>query len=217
MGIPIVFVDANVLYSKTLRDWLFLLRRETRCELFTVASSNDVIAEVLYWSRKNNPSAPGQRTGNIKEIIEKALDETVRDFPAGMVFPGDDEHDTHVYAASVTCEASYLVTDDQGFHNVADELPYEVHSADSFFQLIAENAPEAVDEVINQQLAYYRKRENSRTLREALILAKCPTFAEIVHQHLEAMSAGSTTAGIAASVEPEATEDVAETMQPLQS
>lgn len=211
MRVPIVFVDANVLYSKTLRDWLFLLRRETCGDMFTVASSNDVIAEVLYWIRKNNSGGPGHLTGNVKETIEASLDELVRDFPAGTVFPGDDTHDTHVYAASITCGAAYLVTDDTGFHDVSNELPYEVHSADSFFQMIAENVPQAVDRVIREQIAYYQRRSGSKTLREALISANCPMFAEIVHQHLQATSTGNTTAGIAASAKPAVIEDAAET------
>lgn len=220
MGAPIVFVDANVLYSKTLRDWLFLLREETLCEVFTVASSNDVIAEVLYWIRKNNSGGSGHITSSVKETLEASLDELVRDFPAGTVFPGDDEHDTHVDAASIKCGASYLVTDDQGFHNISDELTYEVHSADSFFKMIAEYAPQAVDEVIKRQIDYYQKRESSKTLNQALISAGCPMFAEIVRQHVQAMSTGSTTSGIAASVAPEVIEDAAETpaltSQPLQ-
>jgi hypothetical protein len=211
MQVPIVFVDANVLYSKTLRDWLFLLRRETCGDMFTVASSNDVITEVLYRIRRNNPDGPGHLTNNVKEKIEASLDELVRDFPAGMVFPGGDTHDTHVYAASITCGAAYLVTDDAGFHDVSNELPYEVHSADSFFQLIAENVPRAVDNVIRAQIPYYRNKSDGKTLSEALILAKCPTFAEIVHQHLQAMSDGNTTAGIAESVKPVDIDDAAAT------
>ncbi|MGO3281094.1 MAG: PIN domain-containing protein [Brevibacterium aurantiacum] len=208
MRVPIVFVDANVFYSKTLRDWLFLLRRETGGDMFTVASSNDVIAEVLYQIRRNNSDGPGHLTSNPKETMEASLDELVRDFPGGMVFPGDDAHDTHVYAASITCGAAYLVTDDAGFHEVSDELPYEVHSADSFFQLIAENVPQVLDNVIRTQIAYYRGRSDSKKLSEALISANCPTFAEIVHRHLQAMSTGNTTAGIAASVRPIVVEDV---------
>lgn len=198
--VPVVFVDANVLYSKTLRDWLFLLRRETAADMFTVASSNDVIAEVLYWLRKNNSGGPGHLTGNVKETLEESLDEVVRDFPAGTVLPRNDEHDVHVHAAATVCEAAYLITDDQGFFDVADQLNYEVHSADSFFQLITENVPQIVDQVIHQQLGYYRARGGSKTLGEALASAGCPTFAKIIDQHLQAMTSGRTTSGIAAEV-----------------
>ncbi|WP_298040090.1 hypothetical protein [uncultured Microbacterium sp.] len=202
MRVPIVFADANVLYSKTLRDWLFLLRHETSGELFTVASSNDVIAEVLYWIRKNNTAGPGHLTSRAKQLIEESLDEIVRDFPAGMTFPGDDDHDTHVHAAAMTCGATYLVTDDGGFHSLAAALPYEVHSADTFFQLIAENVPQAVDNVIRRQISYYRDRSNNKTLSSALSTAGCPRFAAIVHQHLQAMSMGGSTSGLTSNERP---------------
>lgn len=199
---PIVFVDANVLYSKTLRDWLFLLRIETCGDLFTVASSNDAITEALYWLRKKNPDAPGYFISNTKEIIEASLDDRIRDFPAGVTFPGDDKHDTHVHAAAAACGATYLITGDEGFRAVEDELPYEVHTADSFFQLVAENVPQAVDDVIRRQRAYSRSRGWTKTLSEMLRAAQCPTFAEIVDRHLRALSDGHTTSGIAATVEP---------------
>lgn len=197
---PIIFVDANVLYSKTLRDWLFLLREETCADMFTVVSSNDVIAEVLYRLRKNNSGGPGHLTGNVKETLERSLDEVVRDFPAGTVFPGDDEHDVHVHAATKECGADYLITDDQGFFDVADQLNYEVHTADTFFQLITENVPQVVDQVIHRQLDYYRARGGSKTLSEALADAGCPVFSTIVDRHLQAMADGRTTSGIAAEV-----------------
>lgn len=200
MRVPIVFVDANVLYSKTLRDWLFLLRLETSADMFTLASSNDVITEVLYRLRRNNSGGPGHLTGNVKDTLEGTLDEVVRDFPAGTVFPGGDEHDVHVHAATKECGADYLITDDQGFFDVADQLNYEVHTADTFFQLITENVPQVVDQVIHRQLAYYSARGAGKTLSQALADAGCPMFSTIVDRHLQAMAAGRTTSGIASEV-----------------
>lgn len=40
-----VFVDANVLYSRTLRDWTFLFRGSTD-GMFQLHSTEDVFAEV---------------------------------------------------------------------------------------------------------------------------------------------------------------------------
>jgi FAD/FMN-containing dehydrogenase len=201
MRVPIVFLDANVLYSKTLRDWIFLLREETAGGLFTVVSSNDVIAEALYSIRRNKPLAPGHATARPKEIIESALDDIVRDFPAGASFPGGDRHDVHVHAAATACNASYVITSDKGFHTVADQLEYEVHTADSFLQLVAENMPQAVDRVILRQNEYRSNRGATKTLSTALIDARCPTFAVIVDRHLRAIAQGRTTTGIAGSVE----------------
>ena len=42
-----MFVDANVLFSKTCRDWLYFLRQENE-GMFQLCSTNDVMVEVLY-------------------------------------------------------------------------------------------------------------------------------------------------------------------------
>ena len=49
-----VFVDANILFSKTLMDWLFFLREENP-GMFQLISTQDVFSEVLYNMRRNNP------------------------------------------------------------------------------------------------------------------------------------------------------------------
>ena len=201
MRVPIVFLDANVLYSKTLRDWIFLLREETTGGLFTVVSSHDVIGEAVYSIRRNMPHAPGHATARPKEMIENALDEIVRDFDGGMMFPGGDRHDVHVHAAATACNASYVITSDKGFHDVADQLEYEVHTPDSFLQLVAENMPQAVDRVILRQNEYRSKRGDTKTLSTALKDAGCPTFAVIVDKHLRAIVQGHTTTGIAGRVD----------------
>ncbi len=52
-----VFVDANVLYSRTQRDWLGLLHRDT--DAFEVFWSEDVITEALYHLRKKHQDWDG--------------------------------------------------------------------------------------------------------------------------------------------------------------
>ena len=56
-----VFVDANVLYSRTLRDWLGLLYTLPEYPLFQVYWSEDVLAETLYNLRRSHPEWPGVR------------------------------------------------------------------------------------------------------------------------------------------------------------
>lgn len=41
-----VFVDANILYSRTIRDWLFALST-SKIQMFDLFSSEDVFAEVV--------------------------------------------------------------------------------------------------------------------------------------------------------------------------
>ena len=51
----LVLPDANVLFSRTLRDWLFLLAHRGR--LYTVHSTEDILAETMAKYRIVN-SAP---------------------------------------------------------------------------------------------------------------------------------------------------------------
>lgn len=200
MRTPIAFVDANVLYSKTLRDWLFMLRLETGGGMFALFSSEDSLTEALYHLRKNHPDKPGRFTGKIQENIRKFLDDVIDDFPA-IEFPGRDEHDQHVHAAATSVNASYLIANDKGFHKIDEDLlAYEVHSADSFFMLVAANAPSAVDRVIMKQVAHFRGKPGAVSLREKLRSAGCPQFAECVLEHLKKLAAGEATHGIADSL-----------------
>lgn len=200
MRTPIVFVDANVLYSRTLRDWLFMLRLETAGGMFALFSSEDSLTEALYHLRKNHPDKPGRFTGKIQQSIRKFLDDILDDFPA-IEFPGADEHDQHVHAAATSVNASYLIADDKGFHKIdQDLLTYEVHSADSFFMLVAANAPSAVDRVIIKQVEHFRGKAGAKPLHEQLRSAGCPQFAECVLEHLKKLAAGEATHGIADSL-----------------
>ena len=66
-----VFVDANILFSKTLMDWLFFLREENS-GMFQLITTQDVFSEVLYNMRKNNPRAPGIRASRRLELMKNA-------------------------------------------------------------------------------------------------------------------------------------------------
>lgn len=37
-----VFVDANILFARTLRDWLFLLKLQSENSMFIVMATEDV-------------------------------------------------------------------------------------------------------------------------------------------------------------------------------
>lgn len=50
-----VLVDANVLYSKTLGDWLGLLYTIPEIPPFQVFWTEDVLAEAIYHLRRNHP------------------------------------------------------------------------------------------------------------------------------------------------------------------
>lgn len=195
---PKVFVDANVLFSKTLCDWLFLLRIETGGGLFVLMSSQDSVTEALYHLRKNHPTRDGSFTAQRRKLIERSLDDLLDNFSGEVDFPGEDIGDHHIHAAAVECGAKYLITDDQGWNGLeVDDLPYEVHSSDSFLMLVAANAPHAVDRVILRQLDYLKRVNSSISLPEALKDAGCPNFAECVQKHVEHLAHGDSPHGIA--------------------
>lgn len=58
MGGPLiarVLVDANVFYSRTVRDWLGLMYTTSEAEPFLVCWTEDIMAELLYHLRKGHP------------------------------------------------------------------------------------------------------------------------------------------------------------------
>lgn len=199
MKVPIAFLDANVMYSRTLCDWIFMLRRELP-GMFLVYSSADAIDEAIYRLRRAHPDADGSLTERKRQKLREFLDETVTEFPGNVPFSGADDHDRHIHAAATHVRAHYLVSDDRGFTTFAsDDAVYEAHSADTFLCLVAENAPYAVQTVIVQQLAYWSKLPKSKNLANALRDANCPEFARRIDEALKALSEGRSVHAIFAS------------------
>ncbi|MEJ7647683.1 MAG: hypothetical protein WKF57_01350 [Nakamurella sp.] len=56
-----VLPDANVLHSRTLRDWLLMLMLEPTVELFTLFYTEDILAEVVTTIRRRRPDLSGGR------------------------------------------------------------------------------------------------------------------------------------------------------------
>jgi predicted nucleic acid-binding protein len=182
-----VFVDANVLYSRTLRDWLFLLRRETG-GMFQIHTTEDVLAETAYRLRRSNPTMPGGVITDLRAKITSSIDELVGDFDATIPYTGADPDDRHVHAAAVASRADILLTEDGGFTG-SDDDPYEVFSCDEFFLLVDDSAGWLVQNVTADQNAYWAARTGPRkTLAGALQDAGCPLFAQRVEAHLQVLS-----------------------------
>ena len=183
-----VIVDADVLYSRTLRDWLFLLRNETAGGMFRLYATVDIVAEVVARYRDRNPMVNGRTITGIHDAIVRNLDDRIEEYEIDGSFPGGDEGDAHVHAAAVACRADFLVTNDKGFTNldssVLDSLPYEVHTPDSFLVLIDDSMPQAVRNVTEQQLKYWLGTKQDADLPLYLRKADCPDFADRVREHI---------------------------------
>ncbi|MDR0416646.1 MAG: PIN domain-containing protein [Propionibacteriaceae bacterium] len=187
----IVFADANVLYSRTLRDWLFLLRLGGS-DLFAVFSTEDVLAEVIYRYRRKHPNAPGRVVASIRNRLAGSLDDLVGDYEIDNSHPVGDKNDQHVHAAAQACGADFLLTEDHGFtatsaHAEATRRCYEVYTADAFFVLVDDSDPALVRRVTQQQADYWVGKRGTANLCESLRLARCPEFAERVHRHKPAL------------------------------
>lgn len=182
-----VLVDANVLFSRTLRDWLALLYLQSDA-FFSVYWTEDILAETIYRLRRQNPEWSGAQITAIRDRIAGTFEGgRVEDFTPDGTFPGADPHDEHVHAAAVACQAQYLLTCDSGFKDpeVLDQLPYEVYTPDDFFVLIDQSAPHVVRAVISAQQAYWHGRRGRCNLPRSLNEAGCPEFAGRVRSHLQ--------------------------------
>ena len=182
-----VFVDANVLYSRTLRDWLALLQLRSSGELYTVYWTEDVLAETIYWLRRNHPAWNGTKITSIRDLIARTFEGgRVEDFSIDDSFPGRDGDDRHVHAAAVACRADFILTSDNGFFITdgdADSRPYEVYTPDDFFVLVDDSAPALVQLVTREQTMYWARRGGRADLAGHLVGAQCPRFAERVRVH----------------------------------
>lgn len=181
-----VFVDANVLFSKTLRDWVFLLRIYGE-GMFQLHSSEDVLAEAVSRLRDKFPTAGGRLTKTLIDHARDFLDEIIDDFSADLAsFSGNDEGDHHVHAAALAAQANIILTCDTpaGITTNPDCEPYEIYHPDEFLLLVADSNPEAVAAVAAKQFDYWAAKPGSKGLSVALRNAGCPKFAERVRRTL---------------------------------
>jgi hypothetical protein len=186
-----ILVDANVLYSRTLRDWLALIYLED-AGLFRVCWTTDILAETLHHLRKKHPNWDGAKIEAARRHIEGTfLDGRIADFVVDESFQGKDPGDAHVHAAAIACAADMLLTfnasDFLPSGIDADELSYEVWHPDEFFVLIDDSAPHVVREVTARQVKYWFEQRGEADLCRHLRDAGVPKFADRVRRHLLAL------------------------------
>lgn len=182
----IVFMDANVWFSRTLRDWIAMLYVTPASPPYDVRWSEDVLAEVLHSLRRQHAEWPGERITGIRDKLASTFENgRVEVYPMDPSYPGNDPFDAHVHAAAVACGAHYLVTFNvTDFPDPEGLLPYEVLTPDEFLTLVGESAPELVGEVALAMCTYWLKKNGEASLPQRLKKAGCPTFAERVRATL---------------------------------
>lgn len=189
MGTHGVFVDANVLYSRTLRDWLGLLYTVPETPPFQVYWTEDVLAEVIVHLRRGHPAWSGGRLTAIRDRIASTFEVgRVADFVIDGRWVGRDAGDGHVHSAAVACGADILLTANvRDFRD--DSAPYSVYAPDEFLVLVNNSVPQLVRRVIVSEVNYWLAKGKEPHLPQNLRSAGCPDFAEQVRTHLQQLSA----------------------------
>ncbi|WP_192813723.1 PIN domain-containing protein [Microbacterium yannicii] len=202
-------MDANVLFSRTLRDWTLMLGRE--CNRFAVISSRDCLVEAIANIRERNPEAEGGAISHIHDLIDRSLHDLITQYPGGPIDGMPDEKDWHVVHAATAAGAKILVTSNmKDFAPVADLLPFDLYSPDELFDLVWKNDPRGVEDVTIQQVRYWKGeaeryeaegRSAPKGLVPALHDAGATEFAGIIAQTLRKLGCekGITEGGTAPS------------------
>lgn len=171
-----------------MRDWIFLLKLEAGVGMFTIAATEDILAEALYHLRRRYPKADGGMIASLHDRLVENIDQRVEQYAIDDSYLGSDPNDAHVHAAAVACRADIVLTCDRGFAELRpdqlDQLPYEVQHPDDFFILVDDSSPDIVERVVIKQATYHCKREGEANLPEHLSAAGCPKFAVRVRAHL---------------------------------
>lgn len=182
--------DANVLYSRTLRDWICLLANRSGPPLFRLRWTEDILAELVYHLRKKHPHFSDRQVGGVRDNIMKiAVHGRIRGYEIDPGLDYTDEYDAHLHAAAEYGDVKYVVTADRGFHEFAvahdDLLGYEVYTPDDFLVHIHTNSRTTVLEVLLDQIAYHCGRGQPFNLATRLEEAQAPKFGAIIREMMQ--------------------------------
>lgn len=187
----LVFADANVLYSRTLRDWTFLLSEESG--MYSVISSREAVVEAMSSLRNTFPEFSGDQISVIQDHIEGALGDLITSFPGGAVEGIADPGDFHIYNAAAYAGAHILLTQNVKDFAAVQDPPFDLYSMDEFLMLAAENNPDAVMRTADRQRRYWQERftragKPPKGLAQALIDAGATEFAAHVDLVLQKLA-----------------------------
>ena len=160
----VIFVDANILYSRCLRDWLVLMALDSHYTIYELRWSEAVLAEAFYHLRRNHPSAPEQQIERWRDLMDQKFPQSkVTSWDPQAVPCPKDPNDHHVLAAAYAGRVDILVTVDgdiDNFQQCLDEIAggIEVQNIDDFLCMIADRHPELVRRRYRSQIIYWQTR-----------------------------------------------------------
>lgn len=182
---PIAFLDANVLFSRTLRDWICMLALSGSGLNFHLQWSEDVLAEWINSLRNKHPDLSDQAVGGHRAKLESLFPHArITGYNPRNVPCPPDSGDWHVLAAAVHGKVDYLVTNNiRDFPEGCVQGKLEVISADEFLCFIHGRNPELLADVSAQMLQHWATWGAVATadaLAEHLRSAGAAEFADIV-------------------------------------
>lgn len=185
-----VVIDANILLSKTLRDWILRPCYGTGNAFYQVYLPQGVLDEFSYHWRKQHPQASDQARVRIVKAISASC-HLVEGYEVNPVPGYPDPHDLHVHAAAVHIDANALITNDSRLLDFAQSeegeatLNYETLTADDFLLQIADYLPtEILAGLYLDEEKYQEKVGNPRSIPEQLKLCGAPAFARYLQQNV---------------------------------
>ena len=198
MIIPTVFLDANILASRTLRNWLFTLSEVTSGSMFSLGTSDSALAEFEKTWQKRNPNLDGEIAKRLSGYISDSCAQVITNAPAHNLEGLRDPKDQHIHSAVLHGAFDYLVTRDEDFldltETVTDLLPYEIMSPDTILIQINDSASHLVRETVIQFMAD-REKERAlapdrqlKTMKQLLAESGAPEFGLIVDKHCQTLA-----------------------------
>jgi predicted nucleic acid-binding protein len=186
--IRVVFADANVLYSRVLRDYLLYAADE---EIIAITWSREVLDEATEHLAANVPGFTAESSARLVNAMNQAFPYAeVEPTPeqdeklAGLALP--DEDDRHVLAAAIAAEATVLCTaNTKDFpETVVTPLGIEIMSPDLLLSALIAEYPSPILAVHATAVAKLRGATDASTLA-ALQRAGAPNAAEGMTRLLE--------------------------------
>jgi predicted nucleic acid-binding protein len=144
----IVVSDANVLYSRVLRDYLLYASSQ---EIITIVWSTEILSEATEHMMENISGFDQAAADHLVAALDKAypastIDPEPTDFQRLEKFNLPDEDDRHVIATALAAEADTICTDDKiGFPSeVLDVFGIEAITSDMLICQLIERYPQAM-------------------------------------------------------------------------
>ncbi|MFT4187169.1 MAG: PIN domain-containing protein [Aeromicrobium sp.] len=180
LPLPVVLSDANVLYSRVIRDYLVYASDQ---QILTIKWTTAILDEVVRNLASNRPNFTHEAGARLIGLLNTAypfaeVEVTAQAWESVSAFPLPDEDDRHVLAAAVAAEADILCTDNiKDFPSaVMDQIGVQAMTADDLLSHLAIGFPAQMRAAHRLAVSRLPGATDASTLA-ALRRAGCPVTA----------------------------------------